>query len=74
MTNLLAYDYLRLVFEEEFPGYYLQFIHQDNLHFELTNILELCAPLMKGLDGDDPFLKDEVVGTIADYLQEENAG
>jgi len=71
MTDSLAYDYLRLVLEEEFLGTYMRFINHGILHYELTNILELCAPLMQGLDEDDRFLKYEVIGTIADYLQEE---
>jgi hypothetical protein len=71
MTDLLAYDYVRLIMEEEFLGAYLRFINHGILHYELTNILELCAPIMKGLDEDDRFLRYEVIGTIADYLQEE---
>ena len=71
MTDLLAYDYVRLIMEEEFLGAYLRFINHGILHYELTNILELCAPMMKGLDEDDRFLRYEVIGTIADYLQEE---
>ena len=71
MTDSLAYDYLRLVLEEEFLEIYLRFINHGILHYELTNILEICAPLMEGLDEDDRFLKYEVVGTISDYLQEE---
>jgi hypothetical protein len=57
--------------EEEFLEIYLRFINHGILHYELTNILEICAPLMEGLDEDDRFLKYEVIGTIADYLQEE---
>ena len=71
MTDSLAYDYVRLVLEEEFLEIYLRFINHGILHYELTNILEICAPLMEGLDEDDRFLKYEVIGTIADYLQEE---
>ena len=71
MTDLLAYDYVRLIMEEEFLGAYLRFINHGILHYELTNILELCAPIVKGLDEDDRFLRYEVIGTIADYLQEE---
>ena len=71
MTESIAYDYLRLVLEEEFLAVYLRFINHGILHYELTNILEICAPLMEGLDEDDRFLKYEVIGTIADYLQEE---
>jgi hypothetical protein len=71
MTDTLAYDYVRLVLEEEFFGTYLRFLNQCILHYELTNILELCAPLMEGLDEDDRFLKYEITGTIADYLLEE---
>ncbi|MFC0513156.1 hypothetical protein ACFFGT_03055 [Mucilaginibacter angelicae] len=71
MTTLIAYDYLRLVLEEEFPAAYLRFISHGVLHYELTNIQEICAPLLTGLDEDDSFLRYEVTGTIANYLQEE---
>ena len=71
MTDLLAYDYVRLVLEEEFLEAYLRFINHGILHYELTNILEICAPLMEGLDEEDRYLRYEVTGTIADYLQEE---
>ncbi|NHA05488.1 hypothetical protein G7092_16885 [Mucilaginibacter sp. HC2] len=70
MTESIAYDYVKLVLEQEFFRTYLRFSNHGILHYELTNILELCAPLMTGLDEDDRFLKYEVIGTIADYLQE----
>ena len=70
MTSAIAYDYVKLVLEEEFYKAYLRFSNHGILHYELTNILELCAPLVTGLDEDDRFLKYEVIGTIADYLQE----
>ncbi|SEO10325.1 hypothetical protein SAMN05192574_105313 [Mucilaginibacter gossypiicola] len=71
MTDVLAYAYLKLVLEEEFPETYLQFRNHGTLYYELTNVLELCAPLMKGLDESDRFLKYEVICTITDYLEEE---
>ena len=71
MTESLAYDYLRLILEEEFLTIYLRFLNHGILHYEVTNIMELCRPLMEGLDEDDRFLKYEIIGTIADYLQEE---
>jgi hypothetical protein len=70
MTDSLAYDYVKLVLEEEFLQTYLRFSNQGILHYELTNIIELCAPLVTGLDEDDRFLKYEVIGTIANYIQE----
>jgi hypothetical protein len=70
MTDLIAYDYVRLILEEEFLTAYLRFINHGILHYELTNILELCRPLLTGLDEDDRFLRYEVTGTIADYLEE----
>lgn len=70
MTESVAYDYVKLVLEEQFIRAYLRFSNHGILHYELTNILELCAPLFQGLDEDDRFLKYEVVGTIANYLQE----
>jgi hypothetical protein len=71
MTTLLAYDYIKLVLEEEFYQVYIRFLHHGILHYELTNLLELCAPLLEGLDDDDRFLRYEVIGTIAIYLEEE---
>ncbi|MDT3401286.1 hypothetical protein [Mucilaginibacter terrae] len=71
MTDTIAYDYVKLLLEEEFPEIYLRFFNNGILHYELTNILELCRPLMTGLDEDDRFLRYEVTGTIADYLQED---
>ena len=71
MTNLIAYDYLRMVMKEEFLEAYLHFVRLGILHYELTSIQEICAPLLTGLNGDDRFLRYEVIGTITDYLQEE---
>lgn len=71
MSDSLAYDYVKLLLEEEFLQTYLRFSNNGILRYELTNILELCAPLIKGLDEDDRFLWYEVTGTIADYLQED---
>lgn len=70
MTTLMDYDYVRLILEEEFLAAYLRFINLGILYYELTNIIEVCAPLLKGLDEDDRFLKYEVIGTIANYLEE----
>lgn len=70
MTKPDAYDYVKLVLEEEFLATYLRFLNLGILHYELTNILELCEPLTQGLAEDDRFLRYEVTGTIADYLQE----
>jgi len=71
MIDSIAYDYVKLVLEEEFFRTYLRFSNHGILHYELTNILEICAPLIKGLNEDDRFLKYEVIGTIAAYLQED---
>jgi hypothetical protein len=70
MTDTIAYEYIKLVLEEEFLGTYLRFLNHGILHYELTNILEICAPLTHGLDEDDRYLRYEVIGTIADYLEE----
>jgi NADPH-dependent 7-cyano-7-deazaguanine reductase QueF len=71
MTDSLAYDYLRLVLEQEFLKTYLRFMNHGILHYELTNIMEICAPLLEGLDDDDRYLRYEITGTIAKYLLEE---
>jgi hypothetical protein len=70
MTSPSAYDYVRLILEEEFLAAYLSFTGHGILHYELTNIVELCGPLLTGLDEDDRFLRYEVTGTIANYLEE----
>ncbi|GGA95415.1 hypothetical protein [Mucilaginibacter rubeus] len=70
MTDLLAYTYVKLVLEQEFPVRYLGLINGHNLHYELTSMIELCAPLLIGLEEDDPFLRYELIGIIAVYLQE----
>lgn len=70
MLDTIAYDYVKLLLEEEFLETYLRFSNNGILRYELTNILEVCAPLIKGLDEDDRFLRYEVTGTIAEYLQE----
>ena len=70
MTDSISYEFIKLVLEEEFLGVYLRFSNQGILHYELTNILKWCAPLFKGRDEDDRFLKYEVIGTISNYLQE----
>ncbi|RFZ91074.1 hypothetical protein D0C36_19215 [Mucilaginibacter conchicola] len=71
MTNLTACGYLKIVLEQEFPKVYYRFVSHGILHYELTNMQELCAPLLTGLDEDDRFLRCEIIGMIANYLQEE---
>jgi len=71
MTQTIAYDYIKMLLEQEFISIYLRFLNQGILHYELTNIIELCAPLLEGLDEDDRYLRYEVLGTIAIYLKEE---
>lgn len=71
MTDSIAYKYLKLVLEEEFPGVYQHFSNDGILHYELTNLLEICSPLILGLQEDDRFLRYEIIETISDYLQED---
>ena len=70
MTNSQAFDYVRLVLEKDFFAAYMRFVRFGLLHYELTNIIELCSPLMTGLTADDQFLRLEVKSTIANYLLE----
>lgn len=70
MTDPLAYEYVKLIFEREFPARYHCFTNEGIIYYELTNIIELCAPLLLGLEAEDPFLRYEVIGIIAAYLQE----
>ncbi len=71
MNQAIAYAYVKLVLEEEFLESYLRFSSNGILYYELTNILEVCAPLLEGLDEDDRSLRYEMIGTIATYLEEE---
>jgi len=71
MTSQIAYDYVRLVMEKEFLPAYLRFTGLKILRYEVTNIMELCGPLLRGLDQDDLDLRFEVTATIAIYLAEE---
>ncbi|GAA4339670.1 hypothetical protein GCM10023149_50520 [Mucilaginibacter gynuensis] len=70
MTDSLTYDYIKLVLERDFPSAYLRFSNNGMLHYELTNMVEVCAPLTRGLDREDEFLKAEVIGIISAYLEE----
>lgn len=70
MTTAIAYDYVKLILREEFLTAYLGFLNNGILHYEITNILELCEPLTRGLDEDDRFLRNELTCTITAYLQE----
>jgi hypothetical protein len=70
MTNPEAYDYIKLVLEEEFLEAYLRFLNHGILHYELTNILEIIAPLAESADEEDRFLRYELIGRIAEYLEE----
>lgn len=70
MSDNIAYEYVKQALEEEFFATYLRFSNQAILLYELDNILERCRPLMEGREEDDRFLRYEVIGTIANYLEE----
>ena len=69
------YDYLRLVFEEEFEETYLQFLISNILCYELLNLLPLCASLFDEFGfpehEDSRLLGYAIIGTIAEYLEGE---
>jgi hypothetical protein len=71
MTNLGACDYVRLILREEFPAACLWLISHRQLRYELACMVEVCSPLLQGLSEDDRFLKQEIIQTIACYLQDQ---
>lgn len=67
------YDYLRLVFEEEFEETYLAFLVNGILVYEMLNMLSACTYLFDEYgfpeSGDSRLLRYAVTGTIAQYLE-----
>ena len=67
------YDYLRLVFEEEFEETHLAFHVSGILVYELLNLLAACAYLFEEFgfpeSEDSRLLRYAVTGTIAEYLE-----
>ena len=69
------YDYVQLVFEEEFEAAHLTFHVSGILVYELLNLLKACAHLFDEFgfpeSEDSRLLRYAVTGTIADYLEGE---
>jgi hypothetical protein len=69
------YDYLRLVFEEEFEESHLTFHVSGILVYELLNLLAACAHWFDEFgfpeSEDSRLLRYAVTGTIAEYLEGE---
>ena len=69
------YDYLHLVFEEEFEDTYLQFLISNILCYELLNLMPLCGSLFDEFgfpeNEDSRLLRYAIIGTIAEYLEGE---
>lgn len=67
------YDYLRLVFEEEFEETHLAFLVNGILVYEILNLLSTCAYLFDEYgfpeSEDSRLLHYAVTGTIAEYLE-----
>jgi hypothetical protein len=67
------YDYLRLVFEEEFEETHLAFLVNGILVYELLNLLSACTYLFEEYgfpeSEDSRFLRYAITGTIAEYLE-----
>jgi len=68
------YDYLALLFEEEFEETYYRFFSCSILHYELMNLVSVCKPVMAefGFPERDEtrFLRYAVTAAIAAYLGE----
>ena len=68
----LRYDYIATILEEEFEEIYLQFFSASILHYEVINLVTLCAQLMKDTgfpaNENSRFLRYSVIALIADYL------
>jgi hypothetical protein len=69
------YDYLQLVFEEEFEETHLQFLVNGILVYELLNLLNACAHWFEEFgfpeSEDSRLLRYAITGTIAEYLEGE---
>ena len=67
------YDYLRLVFEEEFEETHLAFSVNGILVYEMLNLLSACTYLFEEYgfpeSEDSRLLRYAVTGTIAQYLE-----
>lgn len=67
------YDYLHLVFEEEFEEAHLAFMVNGILAYELLNLLAACAYLFDEFgfpeNADSRLLRYAVTGTIIEYLE-----
>jgi hypothetical protein len=68
------FDYLELVFEEEFEEEYYRFKNSGILHYELLNLVTVCTPVMEEMGfptGEDSrLLRYAVIALIADYLMD----
>lgn len=67
------YDYLKLVFEEDFEDTHLAFLVNGILVYELLNLLSACAHWFEEYrfpeSEDSRMLRYAVIGTIAEYLE-----
>jgi len=70
----MRYDYIANVLEEEFEETYLRFFSASILHYEVINLVSVCAKLMSDSgfpkNEDSRYLRYAVIAAIADYLNE----
>ena len=70
----LRYDYIANVLEEEFDETYLRFFSASILHYEVINLISVCAKLMSESgfpkNEDSRFLRYAIIAAISDYLNE----
>lgn len=68
------YDYIANVLEEEFGETYLRFFSASILHYEVINLVSVCAQLMNDTGfpkhEETRFLRYSVIAAISDYLNE----
>lgn len=70
----LRYDYIADILEEEFEETYLRFFSASILHYEVINLVSVCATIMA--DCGFPkieatrWLRYAVIAAIATYLEE----
>lgn len=67
------YDYIALVFEQEFEADYLTFLNCGILTYELINMVAVCAAAFDATDfpknEDSRMLRYSIIGTIDEYLK-----
>jgi hypothetical protein len=68
------YDFLEQILEEDFGETWLRYHQAGNLHYELLNLCEACAPTFRELDWpldeDSRLLRYLIIAEVGEHLNE----